>query len=127
MTGIGSLSGIALECPDPMALAEFYSRLTGWQIVYSSPDWYSIGANGNAEFHLSFQRSAGYRPPTWPDPKSSMQFHLHIRVQDLAAAEKAVLALGATRFDSQPHPDSSLVLSDPAGHPFCLVGPRPVS
>jgi hypothetical protein len=27
--GVGQLSGVALECRDPAALAEFYSRLTG--------------------------------------------------------------------------------------------------
>jgi hypothetical protein len=31
--GVGQLSGVALECRDPAALAEFYSRLTGWPVV----------------------------------------------------------------------------------------------
>jgi hypothetical protein len=25
------------------ALAEFYSRLTRWRVVFTDPDWYSIG------------------------------------------------------------------------------------
>jgi len=116
-----NLSGIALECADPAALAEFYSRLTGWPIVYANPDWYSVGESRDAALHLSFQRAPGHRPPTWPDPASSMQFHLHFRVDDLDAGEALVLAMGGTKLDVQP---GNRVFADPAGHPFCLC-PQP--
>jgi predicted enzyme related to lactoylglutathione lyase len=121
VSGVGRLSGIALDCRDPARLADFYSRLTGWPVVYSDPDWYSVGESERAEFHLSFQRSPGYRPPTWPDPTSSMQLHLHFQVNDLDEAERTVLALGGAKFDHQPQPERSRVFADPAGHPFCLV------
>ncbi|HCT78593.1 MAG TPA: glyoxalase [Micromonosporaceae bacterium] len=115
MNGKARLSGVALECPDPASLAEFYSAVTGWPVVYSNPDWYSISEGD--DFHLSFQRSPGYQPPVWPDPASSMQFHLHFRVPDLEAAHRNVLALGATHLDG-------IVFADPAGHPFCLVATK---
>jgi catechol 2,3-dioxygenase-like lactoylglutathione lyase family enzyme len=121
MSRVGRLSGIALECRDPARLADFYSRLTGWPIVHTDPDWFSVGESERAEFHLSFQRSPEHRPPTWPDPASSMQLHLHFRVDDLNDTERTVLALGGTKFDHQPHPERSRVFADPAGHPFCLV------
>ena len=120
MTGIGRFSGVALECVDPVALAAFYTALTGWPVVYATDDWVSIGEPRDAAWHLSFQRSPGHRPPVWPDPASSMQFHLHVRVADLDAASSAVEALGATRFHDQPS-TGSRVFADPAGHPFCLV------
>jgi catechol 2,3-dioxygenase-like lactoylglutathione lyase family enzyme len=120
MSAIGRLSGIALECPDPAELADFYSRMTGWPIVFADPDWYSLGENDAATVHLSFQRAPSYRAPIWPDPGSSMQFHLHFRVGDLDTAEHAVLALGATKFEVQPSPDHARVFADPVGHPFCL-------
>jgi catechol 2,3-dioxygenase-like lactoylglutathione lyase family enzyme len=124
VSAVGSLSGVALECPDPAVLADFYSRVTGWPIVYADPDWYSVGESREADLHLSFQRAPGYRPPVWPDPASSMQVHLHIRVDDLDAAEQAVLSLGATKLGHQPSPSRHRVFADPAGHPFCLC-PRP--
>jgi predicted enzyme related to lactoylglutathione lyase len=124
MSGVGRLSGIALECRDPWRLANFYSQLTGWPIVYSNPDWYSVGESERAELHLSFQRAPGHQPPTWPDPSSSMQIHLHFRVDDLDGAERTVLALGGTKFDHQLQPERSRVFADPAGHPFCLVPMR---
>ena len=113
-----SLSGVALECADPAALAAFYSRLTGWPVVYSSPDWCSIGERRDAPLHLSFQRAPGHRPPVWPDPASSMQFHLHFRVENPDLAEEAVLRLGAVKLATA---EGHRVFKDPAGHPFCLV------
>src|SRR5262245_38920855 len=101
MSGFGGLSGVALDCREPAALADFYSRLTGWPVVYAHPDWYSVGESEGSAFHLSFQRAPGHRPPIWPDPASSMQLHLHFRVDDLDAAEGAVLALGGSKFDDQ--------------------------
>ena len=117
---VGVLSGVALECRDPAALAGFYSALTGWPVTYADEDWCSVGEDAEAPFHLSFQRAPEHMPPTWPDPHSSMQAHLHFRVADLDRAEDAALALGATRFEHQPSPRAR-VLADPAGHPFCLV------
>jgi catechol 2,3-dioxygenase-like lactoylglutathione lyase family enzyme len=122
--GPGRLSGVALECRDPAALADFYRRLTGWSVVYAHPDWYSIGESEESAFHLSFQRAPGHVPPTWPDPASSMQLHLHFRVDDLEVAEEAVLAMGGTKLDHGSRPESSSVFADPAGHPFCLVPTR---
>jgi catechol 2,3-dioxygenase-like lactoylglutathione lyase family enzyme len=119
---VGRLSGVALECRDPAALAAFYSSVTGWPIVFADEDWYSIGERRDAGFHLSFQRSPGHRSPEWPDPASSMQAHLHLRVDDLDAAERAVLALGASRYGHQPDAAHARVFADPAGHPFCLCG-----
>lgn len=114
---IGSLSGIALECREPRALAAFYGAVTGWPVAFDSGDWVSIGPE-NAVWHLSFQRAPGHQPPAWPDEASSMQFHLHFRVADADLAEEAVLALGAAKLDTS---GAYRVYADPAGHPFCLV------
>jgi hypothetical protein len=45
--------------------------------------------------------------------------HLDVIVDDLDAAEAAVLSLGATKHEHQPG-TSFRVFLDPAGHPFCL-------
>jgi len=53
------------------------------------------------------------------DPEGAQQMHLDVIVDDLDAAEAAVLELGATRHEHQPR-TSFRVFLDPAGHPFCL-------
>jgi hypothetical protein len=45
---------------------------------------------------------------------------MDIFVDDVDAAERAVLALGASRLPGEL-PSRYRVFADPAGHPFCLV------
>jgi hypothetical protein len=47
-----------------------------------------------------------------------------INEDDVDAAERAVLAAGATRLPNE-HEGGFRVFADPAGHPFCLVTASP--
>ena len=114
---IGRAHHVAYDCPDPLALARFYADLLGLPVTHVSADWVVVAASARAS-GFAFQRAPGHRPPAWPDPASSQQVHLDVMVDDLAAADAAVLALGARRLGDDH------VYADPAGHPFCLV-PRP--
>ena len=118
MTGVARMSAIVLEAAEPMRLAEFYRDLTGLTIADADADWVTLkGPEGAVA--LCVQQAPDHRPPTWPDPASSMQFHLDFVVDDLDEAEQVALGLGATKFDHQPG-KSFRVYADPAGHPFCL-------
>jgi hypothetical protein len=68
---------------------------------------------------VRFQQVADYAPPRWPDPAQPQQFHLDVRVEDIEPAERAALAIGATRLPGQG--ENWRVYADPAGKPFCLV------
>lgn len=114
---IGRMHHVVLDCPDPAALAAFYSALLGLPVTYRDRDWVVVAAS-DASSGLAFQRAPGNKPPTWPDPAVPQQAHLDVMVEDPAAAGQRVLALGATRLDG------TNVYADPAGHPFCLI-PRP--
>jgi catechol 2,3-dioxygenase-like lactoylglutathione lyase family enzyme len=118
---IGKVEKTVFDCPDPRALAAFYAELLGMRINEDHDGWVVIGsAPGDRE--LAFQRAPAWVPPRWPDPASSQQLHLDIRVDDVDAAERAVLALGARRLVSDSVKESGFrVFADPAGHPFCLV------
>ena len=73
---------------------------------------------------IAFQLSPEHRPPEFPDPAGSQQFHLDIAVDDVDEAEREVLAAGATRIPgagSEQSDDTFRVYRDPAGHTFCLV------
>jgi catechol 2,3-dioxygenase-like lactoylglutathione lyase family enzyme len=113
---IGRLSSVVLDCPDPHALAEFYSELLGFPITRDDDGWIDIGDGKGTR--LSFQLAPDHRAPRWPDPAFPQQFHLDIRVDDIDDAEAKVLALGATPLASDE--PGFRVYADPAGHPFCL-------
>ncbi len=111
---IGRLHHVVLDCPDPAALAAFYSGLLGLPITYRSDDWVVVAANETSS-GLAFQLAPGHRPPSWPDSAVPQQVHLDIMVEDVTASGPDVLALGAVKLDGED------VYADPAGHPFCLV------
>jgi catechol 2,3-dioxygenase-like lactoylglutathione lyase family enzyme len=113
---IGRLSSVVLDCPDPKALAEFYSELLGLPITNVDSDWIDIGDENTV---LSFQEAPNHQAPRWPDPNFPQQFHLDIEVDDVEEAEPKVLALGATLLSRDA--ETFRVFADPAGHPFCLV------
>ena len=113
---IGRLKSVVLDCPDPEALAEFYSELLGLPITNVDSDWVDIG---DGQTRLSFQEAPDHQPPRWPDPDFPQQFHLDIHVDSIDEAEPKVLALGATLLSSTAK--TWRVFADPAGHPFCLT------
>jgi hypothetical protein len=115
-----SLSGVVLDSPDPPALANFYLRLLGWEVVEEGPGWISIQAPDKGT-QLSFQMQSRYRRPTWParEGEQQMMLHLDFHVTDFGAACAHAIAIGATPAEFQPQEDVR-VFTDPHGHPFCL-------
>ena len=114
------LTAITLDCADPEALADFYRRVTGFDL-HPGSDADFAGLTRDDALFLGFQRVAGYRAPTWPDQTVPQQIHLDFDVDDLDAAEKLLLELGATKPAHQPGGPRWRVYTDPAGHPFCLT------
>jgi catechol 2,3-dioxygenase-like lactoylglutathione lyase family enzyme len=110
----GRLHHVILDCPDPRALARFYSALLGQPITYDSDDFVVVSADATSS-GLAFQLAPDHRPPTWPSSELEQQVHLDIMVENVADATPYVLALGARRLND------SDVFADPAGHPFCLI------
>lgn len=113
------LLAVTLDCPDPAALARFYSGALDLPITVSTPGFVLVGREGSPG--LGFYRVDDYRPPTWPDSAVPKQVHLDLGVDDLDAAQARLLALGAVETEVQPLPHKRRVLLDPAGHPFCIT------
>jgi len=108
------VSTIIFDCADAGALGEFYSKATGWEVASADDDFVYLG---DGPIQLAFQRVSDFRPPSWPDP--AKQAHLDLKVADVDAAITELVAAGATRPEFQPG-DGWVVLTDPAGHPFCI-------
>ena len=117
MPALAQLATVALDCADPGPLAEFYRAVTGWEITDSDADCVYLGGDG---VQLAFMRVPDYQPPAWPSP--TKQAHLDFSVADLDQAVTELVKLGATRPEFQPGDGQWVVLTDPAGHPFCLAG-----
>jgi predicted enzyme related to lactoylglutathione lyase len=107
---------VVLDCPEPEVLARFYGALLDWKVEVS-PDWAEIKADYGDS--IGFQQVEGYVKPQWPGQDVPQQMHIDVVVDDLDAAEAAVLELGATKHEHQPGTTFRVFL-DPAGHPFCL-------
>ena len=117
---IARMRSVVLDCPDPRALAEFYSDVLDGQVTSVEDDWVVLTVDG---LRLAFQLAEDFSAPTWPDGERPQQFHLDLTVDDVDVVEPQILGLGATKHEVQPGQaagDSFRVYLDPAGHPFCL-------
>ena len=70
---------------------------------------------------IEFNAVEGYQRPQWPDTGGAKQFHLEFMVDDLDKAADALRAAGAAQPQFQPGGARFRVLTDPAGHPFCII------
>jgi catechol-2,3-dioxygenase len=116
---IGKLRSVVLDCRDPLELATFYAGVLGGTLDKEDDTW--VVLTDPTGWRLAFQHSPEHEPPRFPDPRGSQQFHLDIQVDDVDSAERAVLALGATRVADPAEDNLFRVYRDLAGHTFCLV------
>jgi predicted enzyme related to lactoylglutathione lyase len=113
---IARFPSVVVDCPDPGTLANFYGAMLDWKVDIDA-DWAEVRADyGQC---IGFQQVADYTAPRWPAQDLPQQMHIDVMVDDLDAAEAAVIELGATKHDHQPGTTFRVFL-DPAGHPFCL-------
>lgn len=103
--------------PQRDAVAAFYGALLGMKRY--EPGYPKLARDDGRlpEFGLEGDGGAGDDRPRWPDPDHPQQVHIDVTVDDLPAADAAVLALGATRLQVN---DGFRVYADPVGHPLCL-------
>lgn len=111
---------IVIDCSDTGVLADFYSKLLGWE-------WTHPRANGWAAITspegvvMAFQEVEEYQPPVWPweEGGQGQMLHLDFYVENLEEAVAYAIQLGARQADEQ-YFRTSRTMFDPAGHPFCL-------
>ena len=116
---IKSIIGIAFDCPNANDLADFYVNISGWKKEISSYEW--AGIRTPEGILLVFQTVENYVSPVWPweNNKQQQMAHIDFKVDSLPEAEDLALKYGAKKSEVQYY-DTSTVMIDPAGHPFCL-------
>jgi hypothetical protein len=123
----------AIDCVDPVNLAEFYSSITGLKVDSTTENtnsdivWVELKDSQGIP-KLAFQKVANYKAPTWPEGPIPQQIHLDFAVKDIDAMEKQLLEIGATKAGFQPgtpktndYSTEFRVYLDPEGHPFCII------
>jgi hypothetical protein len=111
------LGAVSLDCGDPAPLTAFWAELLGGEVIVLRED---IGVVKLEHVLLTAMLVDDYVAPTWPSGPVPKQCHIDLAVDDLDDAARRAISLGAVRADTQPDPESHLVLFDPAGHPFCV-------
>ena len=116
---IKSVIGMAFDCPNANELADFYVKLSGWEKEISSDEW--AGIRTPQGILIVFQTVENYEPPVWPwkNGKQQQMVHIDFYVDNLEEAVQYALKHGAKKAEIQYY-DTSTVMFDPAGHPFCL-------
>lgn len=116
----------ALDCDNPIELADFYSKITGWPVEplgdFPPEDvtWLEL-LDDKGFTKMAFQLIENYQKPTWPTGGLPQQAHMDFHAKDLDIAEKRLLEIGAVKAEYQPKPHRFRIYLDLAGHPFCIV------
>jgi predicted enzyme related to lactoylglutathione lyase len=110
---IGRVSFLTIDATDPSRLAAFWGEVLGTAVEETSDEGRFVFLAEAAGHILCFQRV--------PEPKvGKNRVHLDVRVEDLATATTAVLALGGTWDGNERTLDDARwrTLHDPEGDEF---------
>lgn len=107
---------VTVAASDPAALGRWWADLLGWVVVDESPETFEI------------QPSAGQRPGLFfiavPEAKEiKNRLHLDFRPDDQQAEVERFLRAGARHADVGQGTPPWVVLTDPEGNEFCILGP----
>ena len=119
---------LAIDCADPSGLARFWCSVLDYEVQEEEDDdgIVTIGPPMVADS----QNHLGPVPPTLtfahvPEGKTvKNRLHLDFRPDDQELEVDRLLALGATRVDIGQGERSWVVLADPEGNEFCVLGER---
>ena len=124
-----TFSVVAIDCPDPVALAEFYSRLTGRPVEpldrpAEDVTWIELVDEGRPT--IAFQRVAPREGPTWPEgPVPSAAHRLFGRRP--RRGRGATRSRSARRRPTINPATTFRVFLDPSGIPSASSSPAPRS
>ncbi|MFE3264138.1 VOC family protein [Streptomyces sp. NPDC059215] len=108
---------VIVHAEDPVALGQWWADALGWVVVHSSDDEFEIRSAPDRLPGLEFVRLEESK-------KSKSRLHLDFRPDDQEAEVARMEALGAQRVDIGQGEQSWVVLADPEGNEFCILGRR---
>jgi hypothetical protein len=106
-----------VDAADPVALGRWWAKALGWTVVNDSADEYEIRPEPD--------RLPGLLFAPVPEKKTvKNRLHLDFRPDDQQAEIDRLLALGARHADVGQGEQPWVVLEDPEGNEFCVLGSR---
>ncbi|GGQ67844.1 VOC family protein [Streptomyces asoensis] len=108
---------VIVDSADPVALGRWWAAALGWVVVGDSPEEYEIRPRRD--------RLPGLLFVPVPEAKTvKNRLHLDFRPDDRDAEVARLLSLGARRADVGQGEQPWVVLADPEGNEFCVLGAR---
>ncbi|MDI3388185.1 VOC family protein [Streptomyces sp. B-S-A8] len=108
---------VIVHAEDPAGLGRWWAEALGWVEVYSDDDEFEIRPAPDVTPGLDFVRLNEAK-------KAKSRLHLDFRPEDQAAEVDRLLAHGARRVDIGQGEQPWVVLADPEGNEFCILGQR---
>jgi hypothetical protein len=106
-----------VDAHDPESLGRWWREALGWIVVNEDP--------GEFEIRPSAERLPGLLFVAESEPKlDKNRLHLDFRPDNRDAEVERLLALGAKHVDIGQGEQSWVVLADPEGNEFCVLGSR---
>lgn len=108
---------VNVDAAQPAALARWWAEALGWVVTFEAED--------EVEIRPAADRVPGLLFVPVPEAKTvKNRLHLDFRPDDQAAEVERLLGLGATRADVGQGEQPWVVLADPEGNEFCVLGAR---
>ena len=107
--------GVLFDSHHPDRLAEFWLEALGYEVVFRDDNMVAIAPAGGTYPGLGFVRVPD-------DKRGKNRLHLDLRPDDQLIEVARLLELGATRVDIGQGDPSWIVMTDPEGNEFCVLG-----
>ncbi|NRQ33381.1 VOC family protein [Nonomuraea sp. NN258] len=115
----GPIAAVVVDCADPRAMARFWGEAVDWTLDEVSDDHARLSSAKGTGPALEFRRAAPGAPARWtrvhidlvPDP-----------IEDKVAEVARLRELGAASADVGQGDVPWVVLADPEGNEFCVLG-----
>ena len=108
---------VIIDARDPVALGAWWREALGWVVVDEGPEVYEIRPGATKTPGLLFV-------PVSEGKTVKNRLHLDFRPEQQDREVERMLSLGASRVDVGQGEQSWVVLADPEGNEFCVLGPR---
>jgi hypothetical protein len=108
---------VVVHSVDPVTLGQWWAEALGWLVVHSSAEEFEIRPEPDRLPGLDFVRLDESK-------KAKSRLHLDFRPDDQDAEVARLVAHGAQHVDIGQGDQSWVVLADPEGNEFCVLGQR---